>query len=180
MSVEVTAGEALASTRKMCGLPVDPASRTDWSFCAAGVAITLPNYSWRRGAIDKHDLHHLILSEPFNLNGECQVAVWEFAAGPYPDIRAQLFCLPLVALGALAAPGRTWRSYLNGRRRNSLYRIEVDKSLSLSHLASTTNTGRPNQPVRAALGFAALLAASASLYLIPILLTGWVVSRALQ
>lgn len=179
MSAEVTAGEELARARRMLGLPANPASRADWSFRAACVAITLPNYSWRRGAIDKHDLHHLILGEPFDLKGECQVAVWEFAAGPYPDIRAQLFCLPLVALGAVSAPGRTWRSYLNGRRRNSLYRIETDEALSLSVLASTTNTGRSNEPVRAVLGFAALLVASASLYLIPVLLIIMLASRAL-
>ena len=81
--------DTLAGVRRSRGLPAHPASLPEWSFRVAGLRITLPNFSWRRGAIDKHDLHHLVLDEPFNLKGECQVATWEFAAGAYPDVRAR-------------------------------------------------------------------------------------------
>lgn len=170
MQTSQSAFDALADVRAARGLPAHPASLDNWSFRLAGVTIKLPNASWRRGAIDKHDLHHLILDEPFNMRGECQVATWEFAAGAYPDARAQLFCLPLVALGAATAPRQTWQSYAKGSRSRSLYRTEFDTALSVEALRELTIDKPLCKPSKVRSGFARLLAASASLYLMPLAL----------
>ena len=174
-----SARDTLAGVRLSRGLPAHPASLPEWSFRVAGLRITLPNFSWRRGAIDKHDLHHLVLDEPFNLKGECQVATWEFAAGAYPDVRAQLFCLPLVALGAATAPMRTWQSYASGRRSDSLYQTALDPALSIEELKTLTMEKRLCAPARVKSGFARLLAASASLYLAPLALVGVIIAASL-
>jgi hypothetical protein len=62
-----------------------------WPFRIGRFTVQMPNFSWRRAAIQQHDLHHAITGYPFNMRGECQVATWEFAAGPYP-ISAQRSC----------------------------------------------------------------------------------------
>lgn len=116
---------ALASIRRSINDAPEENSEDKWSFSFFGLKVTLPNFSWRKEAIDKHDLHHLILDIPFSMAGECQVATWEFASGPHPDKRAQLFCLPLVSLGCLIAPRRTWRSFVKGVNCRSLYSHEA-------------------------------------------------------
>lgn len=113
--------DALLQARTSMGMPIAPSSARDWAFEVLGVQIGLPNFSWRKDAIDQHDLHHLILSEPFTMAGECQVATWEFAAGAYPDVRAQIFCMPLVFIGVLSAPRRTWNTFQGGARCQTLY-----------------------------------------------------------
>lgn len=97
-------------------------SRSHWTMLRVGrLGIVLPNFSWRRQALACHDLHHALTGYPCTVVGECQMAAWEFAAGPYPDVRARLFCLPLVALGAVAAPRATYAAYVRGRRSATLY-----------------------------------------------------------
>jgi len=58
--------------------------------------VPVPNFSWRRAAIQRHDLHHMLTGYPFTMRGEFQVATWEFAAGRYPHWGATLLLLPLV------------------------------------------------------------------------------------
>lgn len=143
--VDTTALEQLEHVRDMQGLPKNPAELPRWSFQLAGWTFSLPNFGWRRAAIDAHDLHHLILEEPFTFAGECQVATWEFAAGAYPDIRARIFCLPLVVCGALTAPTRTWQSFRTGFGQNSLYGSTIDRFATLEQLSAyCLGDGKPN------------------------------------
>ncbi len=167
MHFKSTAIDALKNARLAYGLPLNPAGRSIWSFNFLGLTLTLPNFSWRRDAIDRHDVHHLMLNEPFNLKGECQVATWEFAAGPHSDFRAQLFCLPLVALGAVAAPRATWCSYLKGSGHRGLYHIDFDERLSIGDLEELSATLQPLDLSQVKLRFAALVTASISLYILP-------------
>lgn len=175
-----TALELLAQTREAQGIPKNPAVLPRWKFQFTGKTISLPNFEWRRTAIDAHDLHHLILGEPFTFSGECQVATWEFAAGPFPDVRAQIFCLPLVAYGAVTAPVRTWRSFHIGCGQKTLYGNVVDRLATLEQLS--TLVSRPNlsgdlSSPKPVLGFGFLLAKSAALYLIPCLFLSFLLVR---
>lgn len=92
-----------------------------WSFRLGPLLVGLPNFAWRKAAIDAHDRHHLITGYPLTMAGEIQLAAWEWGAGRYPDWRATLFCSPLILAGMLALPRRTWRAYAAGRRSESLY-----------------------------------------------------------
>lgn len=96
-----------------------------WPFRIGPVTVPVPNFSWRRAAIQRHDLHHLVTGYPFNMRGEFQVATWEFAAGRYPHAGATLLILPLVFLGLFWSPPAIWRAFRNGRRSRSLYRIDA-------------------------------------------------------
>ena len=168
MSMGLSAFHQLMDIRKARGLPVNPAELPKWSFELFGLMLTLPNFSWRRDAIDKHDLHHLILDEPFTMAGECQVATWEFAAGAFPDKRAQLFCLPLVTVGAMTAPGRTWRSFEQGCRETSLYRINLSEMVNLSEITKITKIPHAKRTDQAFLRFVKLLFISVLVYALPI------------
>jgi hypothetical protein len=131
---DLSVGDALASLRRANALPVVPAGADKWSCKFGSISLTLPNFAWRRHAIDRHDLHHILINQPCNLSGECQVATWELAAGLFPNAWAQLFCLPLVAAGFALSPRRTWRTFHAGRRQRSLYGLSVDTSMRLGEL----------------------------------------------
>jgi hypothetical protein len=104
-----------------------------WPFRIGPVTVQVPNFSWRKAAIQRHDIHHLVTGYPFNMRGEFQVATWEFAAGRYPHAGATLLILPLVVLGFFRSPGSIWRAFVDGRRSRSLYRPEVaDRALHTS------------------------------------------------
>lgn len=117
----MTAVQSLAQFRAERGLdPVYDTAPT-WPFTIGPVTIAMPNFSWRRAAIQRHDLHHLITGYPFNMRGEYQVATWEFAAGRYPHLGAILLLLPLVVMGVFWSPRAIWRAFLAGRRATSLF-----------------------------------------------------------
>lgn len=113
----------LAAFRRANGLSLVPMTERRWTVRLGPLTLTLPNTRWRRRAIDRHDLHHVVTGYPCGLRGECQVATWEAAAGMFPSAAAQLFCLPLVPLGLLIAPRRTAAAWRAGRASRSLYGV---------------------------------------------------------
>ena len=116
----------LTESREHYGLPINPREDRYWSFHIFGVRGTLPNFQWRRRAIDCHDIHHLILGAPITTRGECTVAAWEFAAGPYPNLWSQLFCFPLVLAGLVMDTRKTVQVIRQGRRQQTLYGLALD------------------------------------------------------
>jgi hypothetical protein len=175
-----TALELLAQVREAQGIPKNPAELPRWRFQFSGRTFSLPNFDWRRNAIDAHDLHHLVLGEPFTFAGECQVATWEFAAGAFPDMRAQIFCLPLVAWGAATAPARTWQSFRTGSDQRSLYGSTVDRFATLEQLSTLVagpDVCRDLSSPRPMIRFCFLLAQSVALYLIPCLFMSFLFVR---
>ena len=119
-----TVAEALAEFRRANGLAHD-ADKQSWWTCHIGpLRVRLPNFSWRRKAILAHDLHHVLTEIPCGMRGECQMAAWEFGAGPMPHWGAALFCLPLVFLGVFWSPRRILRAYRAGRRSRSLHQFQ--------------------------------------------------------
>jgi hypothetical protein len=169
---EITVGKRL----KEMGLDDDPfatAARAGnwWSFEAWGVTLYSYNFAWRRKALAFHDLHHVVTGYPCNMEGEMQVATWEFAAGPCPSPFAQLFCLPLVAMGAATMPRKTFAAYRNGRRSNSLFGRELGSGVSampVPELRQKTEALVRSKSLAGDLaGFIALVSASALMYVLP-------------
>ncbi len=147
-----TIGGALAAYRAANAIPQDDAERTSWTCKLGRWTLRLPNFAWRRRAVLAHDLHHLATGYPCSLKGECQIAAWEFAAGPMPHWVASLFCSPLIPLGFIWAPWQTWRAFRDGRRCCSLHGQPLGAdvlaaplaSLSLSLSLSDEREGRDN------------------------------------
>jgi len=126
----LTLGEARAQFHALHGMPADGGYAAPWWSMRLGwLRISLPNFSWRRQAVPRHDLHHILTGFPCSPAGEMQMAAWEFAAGRYPHPLATAFCLPLVGVGALLFPRRTFGAFLQGRRSATLYRQPVDDDL---------------------------------------------------
>ena len=92
-----------------------------WHLPLGRVVLRLPNFAWRQAAIDAHDLHHMITGYPLTMRGEIQLAAWEWGAGRYPDWRATVFCTPLIVIGIVIMPRKTWRAFRAGRGSESLY-----------------------------------------------------------
>jgi hypothetical protein len=166
-----TAAQALTMKRAEQGL--DPAYDTapTWPFTIGAVTIPMPNFSWRRAAIQRHDLHHILTGYPFTMRGEFQVATWEFAAGRYPHWGATLLLLPLVVMGLFWSPTAIWRAFVKGRGELSLYRPELREAadrFSLDALAERTRIKRLSGRVADVLAFAWLVLQSASIVTAPI------------
>jgi len=115
----------LARLRAQHGIDGTYDATRSWPFRIGPLVVPVPNFSWRRAAIQRHDLHHILNGFPFNMRGEFQVATWEFAAGRYPHPGASLLLLPLVTLGLFWSPRAIWRAFMMGRHGTSLYRPEL-------------------------------------------------------
>jgi Coenzyme Q (ubiquinone) biosynthesis protein Coq4 len=172
--VRPTVGQTLQSL----GLDADPflsASQSGdwWFFEVFGLRLYCYNFEWRRRALAFHDLHHVVTDYPCTMKGEMQVATWEFAAGSFPNIFAKLFCLPLVALGAVLIPWKLFAAYRNGTRSKSLFAQQLDSdvtNMSTDSLKAITINQRPRRSLPQDLfGYAGLVALSALMYLLPLI-----------
>jgi hypothetical protein len=124
-----TLGEALAEFRGANGIERDAASASSWTCRLGPIGFRLPNFKWRREAILRHDLHHVLTGYPGTMGGEFQMAAWEFAAGRFPHAAATLLCLPLVAIGFMWSPRRIWSAFRSGRHVRSLYDRELSEAI---------------------------------------------------
>ena len=167
MQEETTLGEALAEFRRANGIPRDEAR--SWTCRLGPLTLRLPNFRWRRRAILRHDLHHLLTGYPCTLRGECQVAAWEFAAGRFPHPAATLFCLPLVAAGVLWSPRAMWSAFTAGRRSRSLYARDDTDTLLATPLGSVQTAARSEPSIADAFAFALLVAQALLLVAAPVL-----------
>jgi hypothetical protein len=138
-----TAAEALAAYYAAVGIEADPARTETWVCRIGPVQLEFPNWPWRRDAITRHDLHHILTGYPCTMTGEMQMAAWEFGAGRYRHWAATLFCLPLALFGLLWAPRKTARAFRSGLGSNSLYGAELDlnKPLAALHAKITASPG---------------------------------------
>jgi hypothetical protein len=132
-------GEALGAFRTANNLSQNEREARWWIVRADLAALPLPNFAWRRRAIDAHDVHHLLTGYPCTVEGELLIAAWEWGAGRYPHWGATLFCGPLVLAGLLYMPRRTVAAWRRGRRSRSLYCHSDLKSLLDMPLTSARN-----------------------------------------
>jgi hypothetical protein len=169
-----TAAQALTLKRAEQGL--DPAYDTapTWPFTIGPVTIPMPTFSWRRAAIQRHDLHHILTGYPFTMRGEFQVATWEFAAGRYPHWGATLLLLPLVVMGLFWSPTAIWRAFMKGRGELSLYRPELRDAagrLSVDALMEGTRVRDRSDRSADVVAFAWLVLQSVCVIAVPIAVT---------
>ncbi len=144
-----------------------PNERSDSGLAASDPVslLRLPNFAWRRAAIQRHDLHHVLTGYPCTMRGECLMATWEFAAGPFPCVSATLFCLPLIAVGSVWSPRSIWLAFRRGREGSSHVCVELTEPLLLAPLATLRERagGLAHSPARVGDIFAVLRAGSKGL-----------------
>jgi hypothetical protein len=117
---------SVAAALEAMGLSRDPFRDAEeqgqwWTFGVFGFAIPCYNFAWRRQALPVHDLHHVVTGYPVSMPGEFQVAAWEFAAGRFPSLFSNLFCLPLIGLGLVHSPAKVFGAFQHGLFCRSLY-----------------------------------------------------------
>ncbi len=166
-----SASDALTRVREAWGLDPTYDTTPTWPFTIGPITVPMPNFSWRRAAIQRHDIHHILTGYPFNMRGEFQVATWEFAAGRYPHWGATLLLLPLVTMGLLWSPAAIWRAFVKGRGELSLYRPELREAsgrLSLDALMEATRARDRSDRLADVAAFAWLVLQSVSVIVTPI------------
>jgi hypothetical protein len=168
MQEATTLGQALAEFRRANGIPCNEVR--SWTCRLGPLTLRLPNFPWRRRAILRHDLHHVLTGYPCTLRGEFQMAAWEFAAGCFPHPAATLFCLPLVAAGMLWSPSAMWSAFTAGRCTRSLYADTDTDALLATPLASVPAAARSDLSTADACAFALLVAQAFLLAGAPVLL----------
>ena len=133
---------------------------TWWHFEVFGFKIYCYNFKWRQQALACHDLHHVVTGYPCTMRGEMQVATWEFAAGRFPNLFSNLFCLPLVALGVVVIPRKTFEAFERGKKSRSLFGrnipIDVRSWPRPALVALTTKVQTPPSRGKNLIGFTML------------------------
>lgn len=163
------------------GFPQDGGVSASWwsPIGCRDLKVYLPNFRWRRKALPYHDLHHILTGYPFRPSGEFQMSAWEFAAGRYPNIYTTLFCLPLVSLGAVLVPRRTFAAYVRGRHSKTLYcrgNYETLLNCTVEKLRREILPGDVVAPsAKDYLAYSGLVAASALVLCSPFLLIGGII-----
>ena len=71
---DLSVGEALAAFRDANSLDAGYATAPRWRCRLGPVVLTLPNFKWRRQAIVRHDLHHVLTGYSCSMRGEFQIA----------------------------------------------------------------------------------------------------------
>lgn len=171
----MTLREARSAFYRREGFPSDGGvDEHRWSpFACRDLKVYLPNFKWRRRALPVHDLHHVITGYRFTPCGEFEMAAWEFAAGRYPHVLSTFFCLPLVSMGAVVIPKRTFAAFVRGRRSKTLYDEHnlgalLDKTVRDAQ-RKCLPAGTANADYRDCWAFVALVTASALVISSPLL-----------
>lgn len=92
---------------------LDRGSERIWMARLGDIALPLPNFRWRREALDLHDANHLTTGFDFSPAGECRLAAWELGRGCYASRYARGLCLALLVIGLAFGPlavARAWRA----------------------------------------------------------------------
>lgn len=164
-----TVRDALVEFRAASGVDAACLTAATWTCRVGPITLRLPNFQWRREAIERHDLHHVLTGYPCTMRGEFQMATWEFAAGRFPHPAATLFCLPLVAMGAIWSPRAIWRAFLAGRYGRSLYGTELSETLLRSPIEALQIVRPTTKPALLdKLAFCSLMLQAALVTLMPL------------
>lgn len=180
----VTVREGLRRLYEHSGLPPDGgASARSWTMLRIGsFPVRMPGFEWRRKAVATHDIHHLVTGYACNWAGEIEIANWEFAAGRYPHACATLFCLPLVAAGALSIPRRSFAAFVRGRHSRTLYSAAGAETL-MNHQIGALQAqllpagGSPRARLRDVFLYAGLVAVALLALLLPVFLVAMLLEK---
>lgn len=89
-----------------------------------------PNTAGRVKAVGYHDMHHVVTGYDTNTIGEFEISAWEIGAGCRDVAVAWVLNLSGMAGGLFAAPIRTFRAFVRGRRMETLYGRDLNVLLA--------------------------------------------------
>lgn len=171
--------DGLRDFRQANSLLADEAARNSWTCRIGLLTLRLPNFAWRRHAIEAHDLHHVLTGYPCTMCGEFQMAAWEFGAGRMPHWAAALFCLPLILAGLMRAPRHLFAAFAAGCRSFSLHGTPVSDRVLAASLLDARNRLILSKEIdqswtlAARFGFLVLRASAVVLAPVAFLLAAW-------
>jgi hypothetical protein len=117
--------DALTAYYTAHGLPADGGASDAFFHVKLGpITIPLPNPPARRRAVFFHDVNHIVTG--YNTvfsEGEVEIAGFEIGAGCGPFLIAWAINAPMLAIGLVINPRRTWTAFQRGRRSGSIYEI---------------------------------------------------------
>lgn len=108
------AKDELIKFRLENGLNPHEADSPIWLATLGSFIMPLPNFKWRRAAIDQHDMHHMMTGYSTSVSGELCLASWELGAKCYTSFWARGLCAFLMTLGLIAQPRLTLQAYKAG------------------------------------------------------------------
>ena len=81
----------------------------------------IPNFSVRKKAILKHDVHHVITGYPSDMRGETEIGAWEVASGCRRYWIAWALNFYSMVMGIWFNLPGMFRAFVRGRRSTNLY-----------------------------------------------------------
>jgi hypothetical protein len=119
---ELPLGEARARFFAESGFDADGGYNKRWvRIESKPIPIFFPNIEPRVRAVKLHDLHHIVTGYRTDWVGEAEIGAWEISAGCGKYWAAWALNAGAFAFGLAAAPRRTFRAFVRGRRSRSLY-----------------------------------------------------------
>lgn len=107
--------DALIKFRLENGFNPNESDSPIWLATLGSFIMPLPNFKWRRAAIDRHDMHHMMTGYDTTLSGELCLASWELGAKCYASFWARFLCAFLMGLGLLSQPRQIFEAYKTGK-----------------------------------------------------------------
>ena len=80
-----------------------------------------PNFTARKKAVLKHDIHHLVTNYPSTFTGETEISAWEIASGCKKYWTARVLDMSGMMMGILFNFWGVLKAFARGRRTKNLY-----------------------------------------------------------
>jgi hypothetical protein len=84
-------------------------------------ALYFPNFTARKKAVLKHDIHHLVTGYPSTFTGETEISAWEIASGCKKYWAAWVLDMSGMMMGILFNFWNVLKAFARGRRTKNLY-----------------------------------------------------------
>lgn len=112
------------------GFGADGGYSAKWvDFKVGSIPFPFPNTNGRRKAVKFHDLNHILTGYRTDTVSEFEISAWEVGAGCRDFVAAWFINLSGTVAGAFAAPVRTFRAFVRGRRQRASYWLPYDAML---------------------------------------------------
>lgn len=122
---ELTVAEALQLYYQKNKLPSDGGKSSRWVRIQIGpVPFFFPNSKSRILAVDRHDIHHIILNRSTTYLDEGIVAAWELGRGCGVYTAAWVLQFQALLWGLILSPKQTFEFFLLGKKSQNLYYSE--------------------------------------------------------
>lgn len=119
---ELSVAEALQLYYQENKLPSDGGKSSRWVRIQIGpVPFFFPNSSSRLLAVDRHDMHHIVLNRSTTYLDEGLVAAWELGQGCGVYTVAWVLQFQALLWGLILSPKQTFEFFMLGKKSQNLY-----------------------------------------------------------